>query len=136
MSRIMAIDFGEARVGLAICDETETLASGYGFLKFESYKLLVDKIKAIMDSEAVELVAVGNPINLDGSPSRSSKKAAKLAGLLEDADIPVTMVDERLTSVEAARQIHASGKKAVKGRVDEVAATIILQALLDARKAQ
>jgi len=135
MSKILAIDLGEARVGMALSDESQTLASGYGFVEFEGYQKLIERLSHISQSENLVLIAIGHPINLDGSSSKSAKKAEKFAATLKDAiDIEVKLVDERLTTVEASRQIHASGKKVKKGRVDEVAATIILQALLDARK--
>jgi len=135
MSRALAIDFGDIRVGLAISDQSQTLASGYGYIKFKGYNDLVEKLLEICEKEGVGEIAVGQPLNMDGSRGPSAAKAEKLAELLKSKiTYPVNLVDERLTTVEAGRQIHASGKKIRKGRIDEVAATIILQAFLDGKK--
>jgi len=137
MNRVLAIDFGDARVGLAISDQSQTLASGYGFVKFKGFNDLVEKLLEICEKEEVGEIAVGHPLNMNGSRGPSANKAEKLAELLKiKINYPVNLVDERLTTVEAGRQIHASGKKIRKGRIDEVAATIILQAFLDGKKQQ
>ena len=135
MSRALAIDFGDTRVGLAISDQSQTLASGYGYIKFKGYNDLVEKLLEICEKEGVGEIAVGQPLNMDGSRGPAAAKAEKLVELLKSKiNYPVNLVDERLTTVEAGRQIHASGKKIRKGRIDEVAATIILQAFLDGKK--
>ncbi len=135
MSRALAIDFGDARVGLAISDQSQTLASGYGYIKFKGYNDLVEKLLEICEKEGVGEIAVGQPLNMDGSRGPAAAKVEKLVELLKSKiNYPVNLVDERLTTVEAGKQIHASGKKIRKGRIDEVAATIILQAFLDGKK--
>ncbi len=135
MSRALAIDFGDTRVGLAISDQSQTLASGYGYIKFKGYNDLVEKLLEICEKEGVGEIAVGQPLNMDGSRGPATAKAEKLVELLKSKiNYPVNLVDERLTTVEAGKQIHASGKKIRKGRIDEVAATIILQAFLDGKK--
>jgi putative Holliday junction resolvase len=135
MSRVLAIDMGDARIGLAVSDGSRTLASGYGFIQFKGYDDLVDKLLLICEKEGIDEFAIGLPLNMNGSRGTGAAKAEKLAELLKSkTKYPVNLVDERLTTVEAARQIHASGKKARKGRIDEVAATIILQAFLDGKK--
>jgi putative Holliday junction resolvase len=131
----MGIDMGDVRIGLAISDQSRTLASGYGYLKFKGYKDLVEKLYLIAEKESVSEFVLGLPLNMDGSKGFQAAKAEKLAGMLQErGKHPVNLIDERLTTVEAARQIHASGGKVKKGRVDEVAATIILQAFLDGKK--
>ena len=135
MSRVLGIDFGAARVGIAISDSSRTLASGYGFIQFKSYNDLVEDLLQISEKESVGEFVIGLPLNMNGSRGFMANKADKLADLLKTrSKYPVNLIDERLTTVEAARQIHASGRKVQKGRIDEVAATIILQAFLDGKK--
>lgn len=135
MSRVIGIDMGMARVGIAISDPSRSLASGYGFLKFTSYKELVEHLLNIADKEGVGEYVIGLPLNMNGSKGFMVNKTEKLADMLrEQTKHPINFIDERLTTVEAARQIHSSGRKVKKGRIDEVAATIILQAFLDGKK--
>lgn len=135
MSRVIGIDIGAARVGIAISDPSRSLASGYGFLNFTSYKELVENLIDIARKESVGEFVVGLPLNMNGSRGFMVNKAEKLADMLkEQTQYPVNLFDERLSTVEAARQIHSSGRKVQKGRIDEVAATIILQAFLDGKK--
>lgn len=135
MSKVMGIDKGDARIGISLSDQSRTLASGYGFIEFKGYSDLVDKILQISEKEGVGEFVIGLPLHMNGTKSLQAIKAEKLAGLLrEKINRPVNLIDERLTTVEAARQIHASGRKVKKGRIDEVAATIILQAFLDGKK--
>lgn len=135
MSRVLGIDMGDARIGLAISDQSRTLASGYGFMEFKGKKDLVEKLLQIGEKEGVGEFVIGLPLNMNGSKGFQAAKAQKLAEMLRaKSSHPVNLIDERLTTVEAARQIHASGRKVKKGRIDEVAATIILQAFLDGKK--
>ncbi len=135
MSRVIGIDIGAARVGIAISDQGRSLASGYGFLNFTSYKDLVEQLIQIAKKEGAGEFVIGLPLNMNGSRGFMTNKAEKLSDMLkEQTKYPINLLDERLTTVEAARQIHASGKKVRKGRIDEVAATIILQAFLDGKK--
>jgi len=135
MSKVLAIDMGEARVGLAVSDESGTLASGYGFTKFKGYNDLIEKLSDICNKEGISEIVIGLPLNMNGSRGPGADKAEKFAELFKaKTGYDVNLIDERLTTVEAAKQIHASGKKVRKGRIDEVAATIILQTYLDGRK--
>jgi putative holliday junction resolvase len=135
MSRIMGVDLGAARVGVAISDESETLASGHSFLPFKGYEDLVGKLIEIALKEQVSTFVIGLPLNMDGSEGRQAAKANKLANILRArSGQSVILEDERLSTVEAIDQLHASGKKASKGKVDIVAAAVILQAFLDEQK--
>jgi putative Holliday junction resolvase len=135
MSRVLGIDLGASRVGLAVSDQSRTLASGYGFIQFKGYKDLIAMLLQIAEKERIGEFVVGLPLNMNGSRGIQAAKTEKLVSLLkEQTTIPVSVLDERLTTVEAARQIHASGQKVKKGRIDEVAATIIVQAFIDGKK--
>lgn len=141
MSKVLAVDLGDVRIGLAISDQSQTLASGYGYLQFKGYDDLVEKLLGIAEDKGVTEFVIGLPLNMDGSRGVQAGKAEKLAGLLRSkTQHPVNLVDERLSTVEAAKQLRASGKKVRsilarrKQKLDEVAATIILQVFLDGKK--
>ena len=135
MSRVLGIDKGDVRVGLAVSDGSRSLASGYGFIQFKGYDDLVDNLLSIAEKEGIDEFVIGLPLNMNGSKGFQAAKSERLAEALRNkTKYPVHLFDERLSTVEATRQIHASGKKVRKGRIDEVAATIILQAFLDGKK--
>jgi len=135
MSRVLGLDMGAARIGLAVSDQSRTLASGYGFIEFKGYKDFIEKITQIAAKEEIKEFVIGLPLNMSGTKGFQADKAERIAEMIRtEIKCPVNLMDERLTTVEAARQIHASGHKVKKGRIDEVAATIILQAFLDGKK--
>lgn len=135
MSRIMALDLGDARVGIAISDESRYLASGYGFVEFRGYDDLAQKLIAIAHKEEVAEFLVGLPLNMNGSKGPQAAKVEKIAAILKQkSGLAVNFIDERLSTVEASRLLHAGGKKAKKGLVDMASATVILQAYLDGQK--
>ncbi|NLI15055.1 MAG: Holliday junction resolvase RuvX [candidate division Zixibacteria bacterium] len=135
MGRIMGLDLGDVRVGIAISDESRFLASGYGFVEYRGYNDLIKKIINIARKEEVDKIVVGLPLNMDGSKGPQAAKAEKIALLLKQkSGLAANLIDERLSTVEASRQLHAGGKKAQKGLVDMVSATVILQAFLDGQK--
>jgi putative holliday junction resolvase len=135
MGKVMAIDMGSVRVGLAISDESQTLASGHGHLKFKGYEDLIRQIIEIAHRESVMEFVVGLPLNMDGSHGSQAVKAEKFAGMLKyRSGLPVTLSDETLSTVEATRLLRAAGKKATRDRIDAAAATVILQAFLDEQK--
>ena len=75
MSKVLAIDMGEARVGLAVSDESGTLASGYGFTKFKGYNDLIEKLSDICNKEGVSKIVIGLPLNMNGSRGAGADKA-------------------------------------------------------------
>jgi putative Holliday junction resolvase len=131
----MALDLGDVRVGIAISDESRYLASGYGFVEFRGYDDLIQKLIAIARKEDVAEFLVGLPLNMNGSKGPQTAKVEKIAALLKQkSGLTVNFIDERLSTVEASRLLHAGGKKAKKGLVDMASATVILQAYLDGQK--
>lgn len=137
--KIMAVDLGLARTGIAVCDPMETLASPVGTIAERDMGRLLEKV-AVMAAEqqAAELV-VGHPRNMDGSRGESAQRAEEFARQLEEiTQLPVKLWDERLTTTSAIgylNQADIRGKKR-KAVVDTVAATIILQDYLDSRRLQ
>ncbi len=135
--KILAVDLGRARTGLAICDESEMLASPAGVISEYNMERLAQTIAAQAAQKAVGGIVVGLPRNMDGSEGESAKNARSFAGNLQKlVDVPVTMRDERGTTITAHGYLNSTdtrGKKR-KAVVDAVAATIILQDYLDYRR--
>lgn len=135
--KIMSVDYGDTRTGIAFCDKREILASAYAVIN-ESYQpKLADKIKQIADKEKPELIVVGLPRNMDGSYGFRADKCRQLGELLkEKIKLPVDYEDERLTTVIAHDILSVNGVSAKKRKstVDAVSAVIILQSYIDKRK--
>ena len=135
--KILAVDLGKARTGLAICDEQEMLASPLKVIAERNQERLVEQVVAEAQENRVKMLVVGLPKNMDGSEGESAQNARAFAQRLEEASgIPVAMRDERGTTVSAHGYLNTTdtrGKKR-KAVVDAVAATIILQEFLDYRK--
>lgn len=134
--RIMAIDYGEARTGVAISDALGMLAGFTTVIhSWNRDEVLRELARLAREHEVTELV-LGYPKNMDNTLGEKAKTCEELAETLrESTGLPVTLWDERLTTVDAHRILHANGKKTKKHRksVDAVAATLILEGYL-ARK--
>lgn len=133
-SRLMGIDPGKKRVGIAISDENKIIATPYTTIIKNDYSNFLTELKKIINENDIKGIIVGNPINLDGSPSQSSQSAKDLAiNLSKDITKNVTMWDERLSSQGAfnlSRKLEVNTSKKVK-KLDENAAQFILQGALD-----
>ncbi|MES2417559.1 MAG: Holliday junction resolvase RuvX [Bacteroidota bacterium] len=134
MPRILAFDYGTKRIGIAVTDPLQIIATG---LDTVHPKDILDYLKKYLQTEMVEAFVIGNPIQMDGSPSDSAQHAKGFATLLKKAfpTIPRHWVDERFTSKLAERAIQQSGLKKSdrrdKERVDTIAATLILQYFME-----
>ena len=133
----MAVDLGLARTGLAISDPSETLASPLGTISERKEDRLLQRVATCAAEQGAQAVVVGYPRNMDGSRGESARRAEAFAQSLEEVSgLPVTLWDERLTTVSAAgylNQTDTRGKKR-KAVIDTVAATIILQDYLESRR--
>lgn len=135
--RVLAIDFGERRVGLAVSDPTGTLASPLPTLKRRAGKRPPLKaLEAVAAEWGVEAIVMGLPLDLSGSETEWSMQVRDVADELgRRLGLPVHFVDERMTSVRAERAVRSLGlpkhKREEKGRVDQAAAILILQFWLD-----
>lgn len=133
MGRILAIDYGSKRTGIAVTDEMQIIASG---LTTVSTKSLLEFLKSYISLETVDLIVVGLPKQMNNELSESEPLILKFIKILNNQfpDLPVERVDERFTSKIAFRSMIASGlnKKQRKNRslVDEISATLILQSYL------
>ena len=133
-SRLMGIDPGGKRIGVAISDENKIVATPYTTIIREKYGDLVSQIKEIINEHKIDGIVIGNPINMDGSEGPSSQSAKDLAkNLSKDITENITLWDERLSSQGAfnlSNELAINSSKKVK-KLDENSAQFILQGLLD-----
>jgi putative holliday junction resolvase len=136
--RILAIDPGSKRVGLALSDPTATIAQALATVAAEPAASLAARLTQIAKTSEAARIIVGLPKRLDGSRGPEANAAQALADAIrKESGLPVELVDERLTTVAAERSLIAAGVRRDKRRlsVDRVAATLMLQAHLDRRRA-
>jgi putative pre-16S rRNA nuclease len=134
MGRVLAVDPGSRRVGVAVSDPTGTIATPLAAVPAEPADTLVERLAVLAREQEATRLVVGLPRRMDGSQGPEAKAARALAGELRQATgLPVELVDERLTSVAAERALLAGGASRARRRElsDQVAATLILQSYLD-----
>ena len=131
--KILAVDLGDARTGLAVCDPTEFLASPAGVIHETDFEVILKKVAQAAKEHRAQRIVVGYPKNMNGTVGERAEKCALFAQRLgELAEIPVKLWDERSTTVSAHNILNVTdtrGKKR-KNVVDAVAATIILESYL------
>ena len=132
--KIMAVDFGDARTGLAVCDKTEFLASPVGVIHEKDFDVTVQKTAYAVQEYAVQEVIVGYPKNMNGTIGPRAEAVMAFAEALKGKlDLPVDFWDERLTTVAAHKMMIDAGMRRDKRKknVDRIAAVLILQGFLD-----
>ncbi len=133
----IGIDFGMKRIGLAKSDPMGIIASALKTISYDSLNKAIDEIIGIIEEYEAAGVVVGYPISLSGGDKgeRCRMVDGFISKFKEKYDGPIHLIDERFSSSEAERMIHAHGKKIGrdKGRVDRAAAAIILQKFLDSQ---
>lgn len=136
--RILSIDYGKKRTGLAVTDPLQIIAGGLGTVETS---VLYEYIEAYIQREQVERIVIGKPMQPNGQPSENMVRVENFYNRWRKAhpEIPIEYYDERFTSVLAHRAIIDGGVKKKtrrenKGLVDEISATIILQDYLQSRK--
>ena len=135
--RIMAIDYGDARTGIAISDPTGLLAGQTFLIKSRKAQVVLEELAALAKAQGAEELVMGYPRNMDGTLGPRAEKYAAFAKKLEAATgLPVILWDERRTTVDAHRILFEAGKNARKRKktVDAVAASLILEGYLDHRR--
>lgn len=134
MQRILGIDYGEKRVGLALSDPMQMIASPYKTIP--NNPGLITAIQTIMHENDVACVVVGLPKGMKGQETAQTQNVYRFVECLNDQDITVNLIDERLTSVSAKKALVVQGIKTGhnKGLIDQTAAAIILQQFLDSQK--
>ena len=132
--RILGVDFGDARTGLALSDISGFLASGCGTIKSKSFKETGDSVVEIAKKNDVSLIVLGHPINMNGTLGpRSEKIKAFREYLIENSGIDVLLYDERLSTANAHVMLNMTGTRGQKRKeiIDEMSACLILQSYLD-----
>ncbi len=134
LSRILALDLGKRRIGLAISDPLRITAQGLPNLVRTRIRDDLDALETMIREREVGMILLGNPINMRGTEGRQSVWVREFAEALgKRTHVPVKLWDERLTSVEAGRVLRASGISIEKraAAVDRLSAMILLQSYLD-----
>ena len=135
--KILAVDYGDTRTGLAISDRTEFLATPVGTVTERNAERLAQKVADSAKEKGAELIVVGLPINMNGTRGPRAEKCEAFAQMLKElVDCPVEMWDERSTTVTAHNILNTTNVrgKARKAVVDTVAASVILESYLDHRR--
>ena len=136
--KILAVDYGDARTGLAACDPTELLASPLRQIEEKSMARVAGEIAAEAQKQGAGMVVIGLPRNMDGTEGARAEKTRALAALLEPMldGLPVRLWDERRTTVSAAAFLSQNGSfgKKRKAKLDAVSAAVILESFLAWRK--
>ena len=131
--RVLAVDYGDARTGVAISDITGFIAGETTTIASYRAETVAEEIAALCKSRSVERIVVGRPLNMNGTAGDRAQKCEDFAqSLREKTGLDVALWDERLTSVDANRILSDAGKKKGKqrARVDAVAASLILEGYL------
>jgi putative Holliday junction resolvase len=132
--RILALDLGKRRIGLAVSDPLGITAQGLPNLERTNKRTDLAALARIAQERGASLILMGNPINMRGSEGRQSAWVREFAAALErETGLPIQFWDERLTTVEASRVLRASGISIEKraAAVDRLSAVILLQSYLD-----
>ncbi len=130
--RVLGVDYGEARTGLAVSDTSRFLASGIGNVQGGGLEKTAERVLAAAREQGAVAVVLGLPVNMNGTEGPKAARIRELAALIE-AQLPVYLMDERMTTMSAARYLNETntrGKKR-KGVIDTLSAQIILQNALD-----
>ena len=134
MISVLGLDIGSKRIGVAGCDRTGLIATGLTTIDNKSFGYVTEQLSQIIRQRQATLLVVGLPYTLNGALGSQGRRVQKFTKRLAKAlELPVTYVDERLTSVEAEQQLQAERRRIDKdkGLIDRRAAAIILQQWLD-----
>ncbi len=139
LGRILALDVGKKRIGLAVSDPLGITAQGLPTLHRGRIRDDLDALRNMAGEREVKLLLIGRPLHMSGDESRQSAYTAEFAARLsKHLDLPVTFWDERLTSAEAERRLRSDGTSTGRqtGNVDRLAATLLLESYLAFQEAQ
>lgn len=135
--RILALDHGSKRIGVALSDELKMIAQPLEFIPAEPFTQFLARLKEIIKEKEVEMILVGMPRNMDGSYGPAALKVQEFVGVLKETLIvPIKTWDERLTSAQANRYLIEANvsRNQRKEKVDKTAAAVLLQSYLDSRQ--
>jgi len=137
LGRVLSIDYGEKRMGIAISDPNKIIAQNFKTLKYKNLEKIVEEISDIIERFEVERVVVGNPIGLSGAPTQESKRVEEFIRFLKKrVKVEIELFDERFSTKLAERILRISKERSSrkKGLKDRIAASIILQDYLDSKR--
>ena len=135
--KIMGVDFGDVRTGIAVSDLSRMIASGRGYISPGGIDKTADAVACDAREQVVVAIIVGLPVNMDGSHGSRAQRCEKFACFLKERlDIPVAVFDERMTTMTASRYLNETGTHGKKRKqvIDTLSAQIILQNCLDRLK--
>jgi len=136
--RILGIDVGTRRIGVAVSDPTGTIAQTHGVIARSGWRTMLEELRRLTAEHGVERIVVGLPLRLDGTEGPAAEEARAFAArLAAHLSLPVEMQDERLSTAEAERAMLAQDapRRQRRRRRDAVAAAVFLQTYLDRRRA-
>jgi len=134
MGRILALDVGEKRIGVAVSDALNTIAQGIETIKRIDTKSVVEKIKGLIKEYGLSKIVVGIPLNMNGTKGTSARSVEGFIRLIQaEIDLSIETVDERLTTAQGERILLEAdiSRKKRKRSIDKIAAQLILQSYLD-----
>jgi len=137
VSRTLGIDYGTVRIGLALSDPTETLASPLPHLVNKTIPQIRDFLNELIQTHAISKIIVGLPRNMDGSYGPAAEKVRNfISQIQESLSTPIETQDERLTTVQASKQLSQMGlnQKELRKKIDSSSASLILQQYLDRKR--
>jgi len=132
--RILALDHGTKRIGVAVSDPTKTIAQPLEYILAEPFADFLERLKVVLAAQEVDLLLIGLPRNMDGSYGPAAQKVQVFVAALKSAiTVPIRLWDERLTSSQANKILIQGGvrRDQRKEKVDKMAAAILLQSFLD-----
>ena len=133
-SRLLGLDLGSKRIGVAICDDHQSIATPFITINRESLDQFINELKLVIKENNIKGIIVGNPINMDGSLGPASQSIKDVCNnMIKKIHVPLCLWDERLSTVGAfnlSRQIDVNVSKKVKN-IDKNAAAFILQGAID-----
>tara|TARA_B100000965_G_scaffold397983_1_gene415352 strand:+ start:841 stop:1296 length:456 start_codon:yes stop_codon:yes gene_type:complete len=133
-TRLIGLDLGSKRIGVAICDDKQSIATPFKTINKTNNTKLINELKTIIEENNIKGIIVGNPINMDGSLGSSSQSIKDVSSnIAKSIDIPICLWDERLSTVGAfnlSSQLDINVSKKVK-KIDQNAAAFILQGAID-----
>ena len=139
MARILAIDHGDKKIGLAIGDTEEYVIAPYEVISTGSFEDTFTKLGDVINENRVDEIVIGYPLNLQGKKTDQTRAVEEFAEILgKKVDLPITLEDERLTSVQAARQTRGFFKRLWEGKakdnIQKTSAVLILETYLEKKK--
>lgn len=135
--KILCLDVGEKRIGLAVSDELGIIANGLGTIRRKDTKTDISKLKNICTQLSIDKILIGVPYNIDGSVSRNGEKIIKLAKKIEaETALPVDYINEAYTTVDAQKYLLEAdmSRKKRKKVIDKLSAVIMLQEYLEQQR--